>query len=345
MLRLLEQRQIQLTYLAEGLATITTNNTGVQVHDFVQFRVGGKQKAELSADEEIAAMMNDTYGRTRQTRQFVRSLVKFVATKTKINYFLHNRENMVDVARRDLIDDAFVDGAARDILSTLVPNFRVPSGWYFRALPADGGGFYANSNYDFARLNAEYHKTVPVEHSSLSPAFILSHLLDARMDLQLSCYYLAELLTTPSTTKIVGRIFSDLLFKRDRNQQQIVTFQEILLRDGRAIREAINSGKRNFSDFIQILEKASVFKGWLRGLSPDDNVLREYQKKATEGSWVASLPSKVLRFAAASVAGLVNPGLGLGLSAADSFLVDKLGRGWKPDQFVQGTLRSFIGDR
>jgi hypothetical protein len=34
--------------------------------------------------------------------------------------------------------------------------------------------------------------------------------------------------------------------------------------------------------------------------------------------------------------------VGVGLSAADTFLLDKLLKGWKPNQFVEGPLKEFI---
>jgi hypothetical protein len=33
---------------------------------------------------------------------------------------------------------------------------------------------------------------------------------------------------------------------------------------------------------------------------------------------------------------------GIGLSAADYFLLDRLLKGWKPNQFVEGSLRPFL---
>jgi hypothetical protein len=39
---------------------------------------------------------------------------------------------------------------------------------------------------------------------------------------------------------------------------------------------------------------------------------------------------------------LAGTAVGIGLSAGDSFLVDKLIKGWKPNQFVNGPLKEFV---
>jgi hypothetical protein len=67
--------------------------------------------------------------------------------------------------------------------------------------------------------------------------------------------------------------------------------------------------------------------------------------------WAERLPSKTARWAIFTAAGtvaslaltpLVGTAVGLGLTAADTFLVDKLIKGWKPNQFVNGPLREFL---
>ena len=35
-------------------------------------------------------------------------------------------------------------------------------------------------------------------------------------------------------------------------------------------------------------------------------------------------------------------GVGSALSAADSFLVERILKGWKPNQFVEGSLHKFV---
>jgi hypothetical protein len=40
---------------------------------------------------------------------------------------------------------------------------------------------------------------------------------------------------------------------------------------------------------------------------------------------------------------LAGAAVGIGLSAGDYFLLDKVIKGWKPNQFVNGPLKDFVG--
>jgi hypothetical protein len=88
----------------------------------------------------------------------------------------------------------------------------------------------------------------------------------------------------------------------------------------------------------------------LQTLNPDAELLDEYYKSVTSETWINTLPGKALRFfIAASVAAALEAtypsGLGvaagIGLEAGDHLLLDKLLRGWRPNQFVEGPLQRF----
>jgi hypothetical protein len=67
--------------------------------------------------------------------------------------------------------------------------------------------------------------------------------------------------------------------------------------------------------------------------------------------WIDQLPAKPIRWlvfngigAATGLAAdpLVGTAAGIALNAADTFLLDKLAKGWRPSHFVQGPLSKFI---
>jgi hypothetical protein len=109
-------------------------------------------------------------------------------------------------------------------------------------------------------MNKMYHKAVSPDHSSLSPEFILSHMLNARIDIELSSNYMSELITTSEISDLIRVRFEHLLARRDISARDIGLFQETHLSDARAISEAIASGERTFSEFLPLLRKASRFK-------------------------------------------------------------------------------------
>jgi hypothetical protein len=257
-----------------------------------------------------------------------------------LDEFAGSGNQIVKVANNDLDDPEFVNNAVRDALQELVPYTNIPSSWFFRIEKTDNG-FYALNNFDYTHLNQEYHKLVPEEHSTLNDAFLINHILEARIDLQISAYYVAEAMTTPVSSNIIKRKLSSVIEKRTKNTEIIANFQDVVLHDAKALREVINSGERTFSEFIDLLDKASHYKSWLRSVNPDENLLREYFQRAAGSTWVQRLPTKSLRFVIASAVGFVHPIAGVALGAGDMLVGDKLARGWRPHQFVNRQLKKF----
>jgi hypothetical protein len=125
----------------------------------------------------------------------------------------------------------------------------------------------------------------------------------------------------------------------------------LTLGNGRAIREAVNSGEVRFSSILKLLENSDRFREWIAGQPADVSLLTAFYDEITKDSWVDKLPPKAIRFSIFSALGYAidavgGGGLGtlagLGVNAVDSFLVDKLIKGWKPHQFVNKSLKSLF---
>jgi hypothetical protein len=72
-------------------------------------------------------------------------------------------------------------------------------------------GFLIDTNYDFSYLNRLYHRSVPIEHSTLTGPFLITHIFDARVDLQIAAGYMAEIATADVANKIIARKIDDIL--------------------------------------------------------------------------------------------------------------------------------------
>jgi hypothetical protein len=100
-----------------------------------------------------------------------------------------------------------------------------------------------------------------------------------------------------------------------------------------------------------ILPKAAKFKEWLRSDAPQQDVIKAYFKEVVTPTWIDKLPSKAVRWFLFTAAGLgldaIGAGglgtvTGIGLGATDTFLLDRLLKGWEPNQFVDDHLRKLI---
>ena len=163
---------------------------------------------------------------------------------------------------------------------------------------------------------------------------------------------MVEMITDPITSSVMKLKYLELIRKRDKQCSEIDIFQNLVFHNGRAIREAINTGQRSFDDFLILLDKASKFKRFLSMQNPEKALLDAYYAEIKKESWVDKLPGKTVRLVVANglataaealfpTGGMSNL-LAAGYSAFDSFLLDKLLKGWHPNQFVEEELSPFV---
>ena len=138
------------------------------------------------------------------------------------------------------------------------------------------------------------------------------------------------------------------------NVGDVEQFYDIIVPDFPTIRETLNQGSRTFAEFLILLDKAEKFKNWIRTSNPDVGLVQNYHRAARATTWADRLPSKSIRFAVASGIGLfaetlapsgVGAAVGIGTGAVDSLLLDRVIKGWRPNQFIQGPYRAFVEGR
>jgi hypothetical protein len=161
----------------------------------------------------------------------------------------------------------------------------------------------------------------------------------------------SEIAVAPIYKDLISLKLSEAVGSRDRSASNIEAFQELIFDDGRTIAGVLNRKERTFHDLLPVLEKASEFRRWLQDQEPTSNLVREYFRSVTKGTWIEKLPSKILRWSVFTGAGLIvdalgaggiGTAIGAGISAVDAFIVDKLVKGWRPNGFVDNVLMGFV---
>lgn len=301
--------------------------------------------------EKIQYIFEKALGKSFATRKAANRFLGSVHVK-KLSDVGKHEGGIPELTLKDLEDPDYVFEAIDITLGELVPTLQLRKPWRFKIHQTDQG-FIIDTDLDFSAINSEILKYVPREDIRISSGFLIESLLQARVDLCLSSANQSAIAATPATSKIMQIKFANLLEKRFRNVSEIELFQDIYLRNAFAIREALNSGEKQFADFIPILEKSTRFKGWLKNVEPDESLVREYYKAVTNDTWVEKLPAKGIRFAFFTGTGMLidlavptglGTALGLSIGAGDAFILDRLIKGWKPNQFVDGPLTTFIKD-
>lgn len=250
----------------------------------------------------------------------------------------------------DLLEKGYVQSIVGQLIQHLAPEYKPPNPLVFEVYK-DGEEYAIESNVDFLELNRSYHLHVPTSHSSMSQAYLLSFILTARDNLYFASTLNADLALDPMNSQVLVTKVNGILDGYKRNLSQLGTFQDSLFGDGRAISEVINSGQRSFKELLRVLERAEKFRTWLKTKPPEIDLAKEYFREVTKSTWVDKLPVKSFRWAFFTGAGFILDAMGAGgagtatglvLSAADTFILDRIIKGWKPNQFIEGPLLKFV---
>lgn len=254
-------------------------------------------------------------------------------------------------ARTDIRDESYVSSAVRSLLAYAAPEYIAPEPLIFKPTVGFDELIRVTTNIDFKAANLSYHKHVPPEHSSLSAAFILVHMLDTKRDIEIASKHSSDIAIAPVRAIMGACKFGEVLRNANKNLKAIDLFQEVAFSGLPSIREAVNSRERSFSDVLRLVQQAQKFKKWLRRES-DSNELRDaYCREVSHLDWADKLPPKSVRWLIMTGAGLALDAVagapigtigGLAFSAADALLLDRFIKGWRPNQFIEGPLRSFL---
>lgn len=344
---LLNRPELKLSYIRPNFGVVTS---GVfRLHEFGAFTFSGKKERKVKDyKDEIATRLERQLGGGPSTRR----LIKTLTDRAKLHRFKETPEKekiIPDLAREDMADKAFIRSAAIAVLKNLVPTYAPPQDLRFEVFNT-GRGYAVDTNLDFPQINRIYHQSVSPFHSSITPEYLLTHVIDARLDSYFGAHYMAEIVTAPVFSDIIKLKHFDFLKRRELNLRELDLFNEVALQDVPTIREAVNSGSRSISDFLNLLDHAEKFRDWLQNTNPDAGLARSYYLAATEKTWAEKLPTKSVRFVMASglgaLADLVMPtGIGtiagLSVGAIDGLYLDRLIKGWRPNQFIEGPYRTF----
>jgi hypothetical protein len=176
---------------------------------------------------------------------------------------------------------------------------------------------------------------------------LLAELQDARADTFFAAHYMAEPVTGALSSDIMKLKHFEFLRSRAANTEDIEMFHELVVPDFPTIREVLNSGEQSFDEFVKFLPQAKKFKGFLMGANPDVGLVKSYQNDVTRKSWIETLPGKSVRFVVAAGTGLaasavVGPIGGVAVGVTNTFLLDRLLKGWRPNRFIQGPYKRFV---
>lgn len=257
------------------------------------------------------------------------------------DYFL--KGGIVSAAKSDLLDDVFVRKVMRSIITNETGDDTLCDNLKFEVIDSINGQLFVDTNIDLGLIN---QRRLRLQSSAepLTIAHLLSKILNARADLALASFYGGDFVTSEISSSIIQVRHAELLKRTYLNAEMRQEFTNIVLPDSPSISEVIDSGERTFDEFLKLLDEAKKFKKWINGVNPDEGLIRSYQQDISSPGWIQKLPAKVLRYVFTSQIGdfTENPLVEKIAGLADSFIIGKLLKGWKPNHFVDNKLSKFV---
>lgn len=343
-LKLLSYSHIKATYIEEFLGVHTVNTQSGQEHTLISaYLSGGERVGELKGTKKRLEYMLVRNGLNEaQAENFVTRFRKCVTFKSVSNdHFI--KGGVVAAARNDLLDAEYVLSGARVVAKNLLGSIELPSNYYFR-ISMDNVNFRISTNLDFSIVNA-IQKNKDQNCGDFTPAHIASSLFNASYGLILAAYYGGDFYTSEVESDIIQIKNKQILTRANINRNIQNQFFTILLNGCPDVASVLNSGERSFEEFLELMSKANKFKKWLKEKSPDDNLINNYIDDITSSGWINQTPSKIIRYLTSTSLGFVNPITGIIATALDTFLLEKLNLGWKPNQFINKKLKPFVDEK
>ncbi len=315
-----------------GIKTDKLSN-GTEAHDPVVISL-----PQHGFQNELYLLCNKLTGKSGKGRRLAINIAK----RVKIKNF---EEKYNEYVRNQILDQQYIRNVVQILINTWIPEIRHDS---IKELVFDtkltDKGIIVNTNIDFQKLNFLYHKRIPSTHSSVSTAYLLANVYDIENDLFRATTNLSEIVSTQQKSSVIDIRLKYLSDKCRKSNEEINTFQRTIIPGMKTIREEYNKGSISISEIIDVIIKTSSFKKWLADKPVDSDLLREYLNEISKKSILDKLPSKSVRWSLFTGAGIFTDvilptGLGtitgISLSILDGFIIDKILKGWRPNQYIE----------
>jgi len=337
-IELIEEDLLKIIYTETNVGVITRTTNGIEYHDAGQF-----SSPQHTYQDELRKICIDVIGKAgkgRRTAQRIQGLIK-----------VRNHENIIlEGARKSFVDQDYINYSAKSIIQSLIPEKVDVDNVIFKTEQTESGLVIA-TNINFLALNQVYHKYTPPSHSTINPALILSHTLNVESELFFSSNNLSEIATSGLSANLISHKINYLLEKSIKSSEKLQDFQGFVFDDAKSLREAVNKKQIDLDDLVAVLKNSQKFKKWILGIDPDQDIIKSYYDEVTKKTIVDKLPGKSVRWGIFTGAGIIadvvatggiGTAVGLGLGALDTFYLDRLISGWKPNQFIEDEVKELL---
>jgi hypothetical protein len=298
-----------------------------------------------SKDKTVYERLERVINNETKNSSYSRKVVTKIADNSSTFIF---DSNLLQFINQDIQDKVYLKRAISQAVNIFNSAIVIPPETIEVLIHEKNNGFILETNLNLDQINQSKSS------SKFTVNSMIQYLIHVREDTMLASKFNSDLATNPLTTRLIEEKFNHIIKKTTANTHQINGFSELVFTEGRSISNVINNGEKSLSEFLKILEKADQFKTWLKGVDQDKKLIAEYYKAVSKETWVDKMPAKSFRWVFFTATGLLIDILGaggigtlsgLGVSAGDTFLLDKLLKGWTPDTFINEEASKFVAPK
>lgn len=342
-LTLLRRSEVSAVYCEEMLLTASDSAGISPFYSYVTAVFAGDQKSgKLKPLQERLEWELKLKGIPEpEAMRFSRAFVEIVPKrKFSGNHFIQG--GILEAAKCDLLDVEYIEKVIHAIIAVTPGGYVADNDLKFKVINSNLGMFI-DTNINLHLINQRRSQLIPPVEP-LTIALLLSYLFEARADLALASFYGGDFVTSTVNSLIIQVRHTELLRRSNINVDLRRQFTEMVLPDSPSLAEVIDSGERSFDDFLNLLDSAAKYKVWLKGVNPDEGLIRTYMRDISSKDWIEKLPSKSLRYVFTLGLGLstTNPAIGATAGFVNDFILEKLLAGWRPSHFVSKKLSPFV---
>jgi hypothetical protein len=312
---------------------------------------GGRLGIELWAGKD-ETYSNTLYKAHRESVRNSLSNTRFADEFSKITQPFRYEKEITDQIKADFENKELLQKLLPIYLKYHLPEFQLPEKLEIE-IEKDGSfgpfeAFAIKSNLDVLAYNNLSKEVKKDAHFDLNYSGFLLGLSESKGDIYIASHFDSELVTTKLYSDFINQQLEEIIRQRTTSQKNLDLFGEYVLADCHSIGDAFVEGIITTKELKGLLKKADKFRDWLIKVPEDKNLIGEYYKESTRETFVDKLPVKTTRFVIFEGIGITLDLLGAGglgtvaataLSAVDSFVLDKLIKGWKPSQFIDENLK------
>jgi hypothetical protein len=332
---LLNHSTITSTITPEHLGIFNNNRNGVLTHSQAMFKLSGKAGKLIHEKDDIGSLL-----------AIVRNLPNSEdLTRNKIEKIIKNSSR----ARYETILGGWNNSASR--LLSLVEDAETLKmflrGWAVTNKHAINEAALDKCKIEIIDMGGEFFISSSILMGEIISGWdnengwglVISSVQDYSIDLHLSNSFSADIITTPEISEVASERLDLSLQRGRKSSEQISLFEKMVFDEAHIFADAYNDGMITFLEAMKIIDDSRKFRAWLKNLPPDSSLIKEYQKAISKETLLSKLPVSLLRFAMFNSAGMIAdahaPGSGVIASAIDTYVVEKLFGGWRPNIFVK----------